>query len=42
MTIDPDGGRFWYVGQYAGETDNVFANWRTYVSELKLGCDGNG
>ncbi len=41
MTIDPDGGRFWYVGEYAGQTDNPFANWRTYVSEHQLGCGGN-
>jgi hypothetical protein len=41
MTIDPDGGRFWYVGEYAGPSDNPFANWRTFVSELKLGCGGN-
>ena len=41
MTIDPDGGRFWYVGEYAGPSDNPFANWRTFVSEHQLGCGGN-
>lgn len=39
MTIDPDGSRFWYVGQYAGASDNVNANWRTFVAELTFGCD---
>ena len=41
MAVDPEGSRFWYVGEYAGETDNVFANWRTYVAELNLGCDAD-
>ena len=39
MTIDPDGEHFWYVGEYAGETDNPFANWRTYVSEHTFNCE---
>lgn len=38
MTIDPDGNRFWYVGEYAGASTNPFTNWRTYVSEHTLDC----
>ncbi|MEM7678507.1 MAG: hypothetical protein AAF449_21155, partial [Myxococcota bacterium] len=38
MTIDPDGQKFWYVGEYAGPSSNTFTNWRTYVSEHTLNC----
>ena len=39
MTIDPDGSRFWYVGEYSGESANPFTNWRTYVAEFSFGCN---
>jgi hypothetical protein len=39
MAVDPDGGRFWYVGEYARASENPFANWATFVSEHNLGCD---
>ncbi|MEM9388016.1 MAG: hypothetical protein AAGA68_23375 [Pseudomonadota bacterium] len=38
MATDPDGRRFWYVGQYAAESENVNANWKTFVAELTFGC----
>ena len=41
MAVDPDGGRFWYVGEYARASENPFANWATYVSEHELGCGGD-
>ena len=38
MAVDPRGGTFWYVGEYAGPSTNTFTNWRTYVSEQSFGC----
>ena len=38
MAVDPRGGSFWYVGEYAGASSNPFLNWRTYVSEQSFGC----
>ena len=39
MAVDPDGDRFWYVGEYARASENPFANWATFVSEHNLSCD---
>jgi hypothetical protein len=41
MAVDPAGGRFWYVGEYARASENQFANWATFVSEHQLGCGGD-
>jgi hypothetical protein len=35
MTPDPDGLRFWYVGQYSSD-DPVRANWATFVGSFTL------
>ncbi len=41
MTIDPDGERFWYVGQYSKNTGDINGRWATNVSELTFGdCEG--
>lgn len=40
MAADPDGRRFWYVGEYAGASTNVFANWRNSVAEYRFSCNG--
>ena len=43
MTIDPDGSRFWYVGEYARDTSdpdnfNALASWATYVGAFEFFC----
>ncbi len=40
MAADPDGRRFWYVGEYAGASSNAFANWRNSVAEYRFSCNG--
>jgi hypothetical protein len=42
VASDPDGNRFWYVGEYAkGGNVNPFANWATFVGEFEWrGCPG--
>ncbi len=40
MAPDPDGRRFWYVGEYAGFSSNPFANWRNSVAEYRFSCNG--
>jgi hypothetical protein len=43
MTIDPDGERFWYIGQYSKNTGTVNGRWGTYVAALSYGeCQGGG
>jgi hypothetical protein len=36
MTIDPDGERFWYVGQYSKITGNSNGRWGTYVGSFSF------
>jgi hypothetical protein len=42
MTIDPDGERFWYVGQYSSNTGTLNGRWATNVTELSFGDCGGG
>jgi len=38
MTIDPNGVDFWYIGEYAGESENQFANWKNVIAKANFGC----
>ncbi|GAB4181841.1 MAG: hypothetical protein Tsb002_02340 [Wenzhouxiangellaceae bacterium] len=40
MASDPDGRSFWHAGEYAGFSDNVFANWRIAVGRYRFSCNG--
>ena len=43
MTIDPDGLRFWYLGQYSKNTGTVDGRWATNITALTFeGCSGGG
>ena len=43
MTIDPDGLRFWYLGQYSKNTGTADGRWATNVAALTFeGCSGGG
>ena len=40
MTIDPNGERFWYLGEYSKNTGSVYGRWGTYISSFSLdGCN---
>ena len=36
MTIDPNGERFWYLGEYSKNTGNDYGRWGTYISSFSL------
>lgn len=39
MTIDPDGERFWYLGEYSKNTGNTSGRWGTYIGSFRYdGC----
>lgn len=38
MAMDPNGVHFWHLGEYAGPSSNVFANWQNVISKSKFGC----
>ena len=38
MTIDPDGIRFWYLGQYSKNTGTTSGRWGTYVGSFSYPC----
>jgi len=43
MTIDPDGLRFWYLGQYSKNTGTVDGRWATNIAAFTFeGCSGGG
>lgn len=43
MTIDPDGLRFWYLGQYSKNTGTNNGRWGTNIAALSFpGCSGGG
>lgn len=43
MTIDPNGKDFWYIGEYAGASSNLFTNWQNVIAKSNFGCGiGNG
>ena len=37
MTVDPDGMRFWYLGEYSKDRGGSSTRWGTYISELTFG-----
>lgn len=43
MTIDPDGERFWYLGQFSKNTGTINGRWATNISAHTFaGCSGGG
>jgi len=43
MTIDPDGERFWYLGQYSANTGTTSGRWATYIRAVSYpDCDTGG
>lgn len=42
MTIDPDGERFWYLGQYSKNTGNPYGRWATNITSFSYGECGGG
>ncbi len=39
MTIDPDGERFWYLGEYSKDIGNPHGRWGNYVASFRFdGC----
>lgn len=36
MTIDPNGERFWYLGEYSKNTGSAYGRWGTYVASFSL------
>jgi hypothetical protein len=41
MTIDPNGERFWYLGEYSKNTGNANGRWGTYISSFSLDSCNN-
>ena len=39
MTVDPNGIDFWYIGEYAGASENEFTNWRNAIARVRLSCN---
>lgn len=40
MTIDPNGERFWYLGEYSKNMGSTSGRWGTYISSFSLdGCN---
>lgn len=40
MTIDPDGERFWYLGEYSeSASGSGSADWGNYIGSFTFGCD---
>ena len=37
MTVDPDGVRFWYLGEYSKNTGTNQGRWGNWISELTVG-----
>lgn len=43
MTIDPDGERFWYLGQFSKNTGTAAGRWGTAITSFSYnGCGGGG
>lgn len=43
MTIDPDGERFWYLGQFSRNTGTANGRWGTAIASFTFaGCSGGG
>ena len=38
MWVDPNGVDFWYIGEYAGPSDNPFTNWQNVIAKASFGC----
>lgn len=38
MWVDPNGKDFWYIGEYAGPSDNPFINWQNAIAKANFGC----
>ncbi|HLF31293.1 MAG TPA: hypothetical protein VI566_09760 [Xanthomonadales bacterium] len=39
MTIDPDGQRFWYMGQYSKNTGTTNGRWGNWIAPFSFACD---
>ncbi|MCF7977523.1 MAG: hypothetical protein K9L82_05820 [Chromatiaceae bacterium] len=42
MTIDPDGTRFWYLGEYSRTTGSNQGRWATYIASFRSSSCGVG
>jgi hypothetical protein len=40
MTIDPDGERFWYLGEYSRFTGSASGRWATYIASFRSSACG--
>ena len=38
MWVDPNGKDFWYIGEYAGPSENPFTNWQNAIAKASFGC----